>query len=81
MTSNEKKQVVCPACEANHIVRRMPKEIDRRLDHEQITIPGDPEPETRTIAILRVTYEREFLCTSCGYQWWETHIIERQQSA
>ncbi len=42
------------------------------MDHEQIAIPGDPDSETRTIVILRVTCERVFLCTNRGYQRWKT---------
>ncbi len=70
----------CPACGADKIIRRLPREIDRRLDYEEITLPDEPE-KRRKLAILRVTYERDFICTQCSYQWSEEYILERQQEA
>lgn len=70
----------CPACGADKIIRRLPREIDRRLDYEVITLPGEPE-KRRKLAILRITYEREFLCPACGHQWWETMVTETQKQA
>lgn len=70
----------CPACSADKIIRRLPREIDRRLDYEEITLPGEPE-KRRKLAILRITYEREFLCSACGHQWWETMVTETQKQA
>ncbi len=33
-----------------------------------------------TIAILRITYEREYFCAGCGQWWAETFIIKKQKS-
>lgn len=67
----------CPACGAEKIIRRLPREYDRRLDYEEITIPGESQP--RRVAIQRIFYERECLCAMCGEQWWETLVTESQK--
>jgi len=74
-------KIVCPNCGEEKITRHLPKEIGRRLDHEEITIPAEPEPQKRRVSILRITYQRDFLCFTCGYQWEETFETEKQESA
>lgn len=69
----------CPACGAAKIIRHLPREIERRLDYEDITLPDEPEPPPHRVAILRITYEREYRCAECGYQWWETLVTESQK--
>ena len=71
---------ICPNCDAETIIRHLPKEIGRRLDHEEITIPAEPEPQKRRVSILRTTYQRDFLCSACGYQWSEMFEMEKQES-
>lgn len=57
----------------------LPKEVGRVLIHEEITLPAEPEPETRRVAILRVTYQREYFCPSCGYQGLQSYVVESQK--
>ena len=71
---------ICPNCDSETIIRHLPKEIGRRLDHEEIIIPAEPEPHKRRVSILRITYQRDFLCSTCGYQWSEMFEMEKQES-
>ena len=70
----------CPNCGEEKITRHLPKEIGRRLDHEEILVPAQPKPQKRRVSILRITYQRDFLCTTCGYQWSQTFETEKQES-
>ena len=69
----------CPICGEAKAVAYLPKEIDRQLFHEEITVPGEPEPKQLTVAILRITYEREYFCPACGAQWAQTFTTETQK--
>jgi len=70
----------CPNCRADKITRSLPKEIKRQLDHQPISMPEDaPSAKARTIALLRITYRHDFLCSNCGQQWSETFQTESQK--
>jgi hypothetical protein len=69
----------CPACQTTKIIRHLPREVERRLDYEDIIPPGEPDSPLQRVAILRITYEREYRCAECGYQWWETLVTESQK--
>ncbi len=75
-----KASTICQICGLKDIVRRLPQEIDRKLI--QIETPPSPEPHsvTQKISILRITYQREFICTGCGHIWQETFITEKQKT-
>jgi hypothetical protein len=61
------------------VVQYLPKEVGRVLIHEEITLPAEPEPETRRVAILRVTYQRDYFCPSCGHQGSQSYMVESQK--
>ncbi len=69
----------CPFCGEEKVVQHLPREIDRQLFHEEITVPAEPEPKQLTVAILRVTYEREYVCPACGGQWVQSFTTEIQK--
>jgi transposase-like protein len=75
----KKLTLTCPFCNQTNVVQSLPKEIDRELFHQEITIPAEPEPEVRRVAVLRITYEREYLCASCKAQWSKTFTTESQK--
>ncbi len=70
---------VCQMCREIEVVRYLPKEVGRQVFHEEISIPGEPEPKTRKIAITRITYQRDYFCPNCKHQWSETHVTEAQK--
>ena len=77
--SSRKPAATCEMCEGTNVVKHLPKEINRRLDHEEITVPDESGQKKLTVAILRITYEREFICAGCGHQWTEQVVTEKQQ--
>lgn len=61
-------------------MRYIPKEVGRDLSYEEIFLPDKPaELQALKVAILRITYQRDHLCPTCGHQWTETQIMEKQQ--
>lgn len=68
----------CKICAGTNIVKHMPKEIGRKLDHEEISVPDESGQKKLTVAMLRITYQREYFCAGCGHQWTETYIIDKQ---
>ncbi len=76
--ASAKRSLACPLCNATETVQHLPKEIKRDLSHETITVPAEPEPQTLKVAILRVTYQRDYLCPVCQHQWSKTFITENQ---
>jgi hypothetical protein len=77
--STAKSSKKCDICGQESLVHYLPKEIDRELFHEEIVIPAEPEPEIRRVAILRVTYQRDHFCSSCGHQGSQTYRVESQK--
>ncbi len=73
------KDLACSFCGYEKAVRYMPKEINRQLFHEEITVPAEPEPKKLKVAILRITYQRDYFCPTCGHQWSKTYTMESQQ--
>jgi predicted RNA-binding Zn-ribbon protein involved in translation (DUF1610 family) len=69
----------CPECGKTQILRHLPKEVDRQLFHEEITVPAESGLKKLRVAILRVTYRRNYLCQTCGYQWSQTYTTESQK--
>jgi transposase-like protein len=72
-------KLVCPFCGQGNVVQSLPKEVDRELFHEEIVIPAEPEPEVRRVAILRITYQRDYMCAGCKAQWSKTFTTESQK--
>ena len=66
-------------CNQGGVVQSLPKEIDRELFHEEISVPAEPEPHKLIVAIMRITYQRDYLCTICGHQWSQLFKTEKQQ--
>lgn len=80
MTEPVKKSFqICPLCGEEKVVQHMPREVDRQIFYEDITVPGEPEPKQLTVTILRITYEREYICPACGAQWVQTFTAETQK--
>jgi hypothetical protein len=77
--STFKPSKVCEICGREGVVHYLPKEIDRELFHEEITIPAEPEPEIRRVAILRVTYQRDYFCPNCGHRGAQSYTVESQK--
>lgn len=69
----------CAICGAQEAVRSLPKEIDRELFYEEITVPAEPEPKVLKVAIMRITYQRDYFCPNCGHQWSQTYVTESQK--
>ena len=70
--------LACPACNTPGVVRHIPKEVGRQLDKEVITVSDGTATKKLTVAMLRITYEREFFCAGCGQRWTETFIVDKQ---
>ena len=77
--STAKSSKKCDICDQEGMVQYLPKEIERELIHEEITLPAEPQPETRRVAILRVTYQRDYFCPSCGHQGSQIYVTESQK--
>ena len=71
--------LTCPFCGEENVVQYLPKETGRQLFHEDITVPAEPEPQVLTVAVMRITYERDYFCPSCGHQWSQTYTTESQK--
>ncbi len=69
----------CPQCGQQGAMQYLPKEIDRQVDYEDITVPAEPEPRRLTVAITRITYRRDYLCPACGHGWSKTYVTESQK--
>ena len=70
--------LICPACNTPGVVRHLPKEVGRQFDKEEISVPDGAVSKKVTVALLRITYEREFFCAGCGLRWTETYTVDKQ---
>jgi hypothetical protein len=71
--------ILCPMCGEGGVTQSLPQEIDRQLFYEDIIVPAEPEPQKLKVAIMRITYQRDYLCTTCGHQWSKTFKTESQK--
>jgi hypothetical protein len=74
-----RKPITCPAYDSSYLIQKIPREAGRRQEHEQIIVAGMTSPQNRTIAIMRVKYELDYLCSAYSRQWITTFETEKQK--